>query len=143
VKHNRHLGDRKMTGKRLAQFYLSQLPENLQLLKMGMETALDKTPGAWEDATAVLDECLTLVTRMHDPTKALPTLPVIGPGGGIMMPVHKKALLSPAVPGSTRSSNGSSPTCSVMGRTLIRRSCSHGRPTARGTAVVPPHIPLS
>jgi len=45
-----------------------------------MGSALDKTPAAWEDATAVLDECMTLVTRIHDPTKALPMMPVIGPG---------------------------------------------------------------
>src|SRR6056297_1642575 len=83
VKHNRHLGDRKMTGKRLSQFYLSQLPENLYVLKMSMESLLDRTPGGWEDSIAVLDECISLVTRIYDPTKTPSPCPTcLWTGGG-------------------------------------------------------------
>lgn len=83
--HNRHLGDRAMTGKRLSQFYPSQLPPILFSTKINYEAELDPTDG-WEDTIAVLDRCQAFVARVHKPTKPIPALPVIGVGGVITLP---------------------------------------------------------
>ena len=81
--HNKYLGARAYNGERLSQFYIGQLPKNLDAAKVAFVISLNAgiESQGWEDTNFVYDRCFEIVARIHRTTEAIPTLALVSAAG--------------------------------------------------------------
>ena len=87
--HNKYLGARAYKGERLSQFYIGQLPKNLDAAKVAFVISLNAgiEGQGWEDTNFVYDRCFEMVAQIHRPTEAIPTLALVSAAGELILPV--------------------------------------------------------
>jgi hypothetical protein len=87
--HNKYLGTRAYKGERLSQFYIRQLPKNLDAAKVAFVISLNAgTEGhGWEDTNFVYDRCFEMVAQIYWTTEAKPTLALVSAAGELILPV--------------------------------------------------------